>query len=381
MLCRAALVAVLPLALAGVAAAAPSQRASWAKPQMTKVVEAGLMAKSVPAFRGEQALTQGALEQVVAGLNARFAEAAVVPDPAPDPWPGDTTSTGTTSATTTPAPAPAAPWQPYDYKAAEPAKAVTLAELDRVLVKALGLAPAAEKVRTALVRAGLKPPAHAGTETIARLIGLRFNHPAKEDDLELLPDEPVTRAEAAYSVAAALGFGADSQAWVTELASSLELPELSGWQRKILATAVHYVGYPYVWGGTSPATETPAGVTAPGGFDCSGFVWRVYKLTPYAGSGPLASILRGRTTYQMSGEVGKAARIYKTQNLKPGDVLFFGRGPRSKPGEVDHTGIYLGGGWMVHSSGNGTTIVPFDGWYARSFAWARRPLREAGLDR
>jgi hypothetical protein len=35
---------------------------------------------------------------------------------------------------------------------------------------------------------------------------------------------------------------------------------------------------------------------------------------------------------------------------------------------------------MVHSSGYGTTITMFDGWYRQSFAWARRPLREAGLD-
>ena len=41
--------------------------------------------------------------------------------------------------------------------------------------------------------------------------------------------------------------------------------------------------------------------------------------------------------------------------------------------------IYLGGGWFVHSSGNGTTLHPFEGWYRDRFAWARRPLREAGL--
>jgi cell wall-associated NlpC family hydrolase len=81
----------------------------------------------------------------------------------------------------------------------------------------------------------------------------------------------------------------------------------------------------------------------------------------------------------MSGEVKPRQRI-RLADLAPGDVLFFGRGPRSKPAQVDHTGIYLGGGWMVHSSGNGTTIVPLDGWYRTSFAWARRPLREAGLD-
>ena len=34
---------------------------------------------------------------------------------------------------------------------------------------------------------------------------------------------------------------------------------------------------------------------------------------------------------------------------------------------------------FVQSSGNGVTLLPFDGWYTHSFAWARRPLHEAGL--
>jgi hypothetical protein len=42
-------------------------------------------------------------------------------------------------------------------------------------------------------------------------------------------------------------------------------------------------------------------------------------------------------------------------------------------------GIYAGGGWMVHSSGFGVTLVPLTGWYRQHFAWARRPLAEAGL--
>ena len=60
-------------------------------------------------------------------------------------------------------------------------------------------------------------------------------------------------------------------------------------------------------------------------------------------------------------------------------ALFGGRGPNSKPAEVDHTAIYLGNGWLVQSSGDGVTLAPFDGWYRSSFAWARRPLAEAGL--
>jgi cell wall-associated NlpC family hydrolase len=257
-----------------------------------------------------------------------------------------------------------------------------------VLVNTLGLAGAAKRVRVELQRVGLHPTARSGTETIARLIGLRFNHPAGQDALELGPDQPATRAEAAYSLAAALSFDADRQAAVAELAASLELPAPTPWQRQILTTAVRYVGYPYVWGGTGAATPSNnlsrGAAAAPGsippGFDCSGFVWKVYKLTAYAGSGTLAATLRGRTTYEMSGEVKPKDRIYDPASLEPGDVLFFGRGPQSKPSQVDHEGIYLGGGWMIHSSRYGVTLIPLDGWWTGSFAWARRPLREAGLD-
>ena len=76
-----------------------------------------------------------------------------------------------------------------------------------------------------------------------------------------------------------------------------------------------------------------------------------------------------------------AIRQLSTANLQPGDVLFFGdKGPRSTPDEIDHTGLYLGGGWFIQSSDDGVTVLPFQGWYAGSFAWARRPLREAGLE-
>jgi cell wall-associated NlpC family hydrolase len=144
-------------------------------------------------------------------------------------------------------------------------------------------------------------------------------------------------------------------------------------------SAVHYVGYPYVWGGTSPTAQTLFGVHSVGGFDCSGFVWRVYKLTPYDGASQLANVLRGRTTYQMSGEVPKSARV-PAAKLQPADVMFFGaHGPTSKPSEIDHAALYLGNGWFIQSSGQGVTLLPFDGWYAKSFAWGRRPLREAGL--
>ena len=136
---------------------------------------------------------------------------------------------------------------------------------------------------------------------------------------------------------------------------------------------------PYVWGGESDGPQTAFGVTSRGGYDCSGFVWRVYKLQSYPGEGSLASMLRGRTTFEMSGEVPNSQRI-PFAKLQPADVLFFGLdGPRSRPAQVDHTGIYLGGGWFIHSSSNGVALTQLQGWYRDRFAWARRPLAEAGL--
>jgi cell wall-associated NlpC family hydrolase len=265
------------------------------------------------------------------------------------------------------------------YRAASPATAVTMRQLDAALVSYVGLVGAAREIQSALAAAGLQPPANTGTEVVARMLGLRFNHPARDDALELLPGQPATRAEAAYSFARVLALGAGDVAAVQQAADAFALPALTPWQQRILTTAVRYVGYPYVWGGTSPSAETLFGVSSAGGFDCSGYVWRVYKLTPYAGEGALASVLRGRTTYQMSGEVARSARI-PAGRLEPGDVMFFGaQGPKSTPAQVDHAALYLGGGWLAQSSGSGVTLVPFSGWYAQTFAWGRRPLREAGL--
>jgi cell wall-associated NlpC family hydrolase len=265
------------------------------------------------------------------------------------------------------------------YRALAPAAPVSVKRLDAVLVGYLGLGGAAREIQKTLADAGLKPPANTGTEAVARMLGLRLNHPAAQDGLELRPLQPITRAEAAYSFAQLLRLDASSLESVQAAADEFSLPSFTAWQQRLLTTAIHFVGYPYVWGGTSPGPETLFGVNSGGGFDCSGFVWRVVKLTRYAGEATLGSVLRGRTTYQMSGEVPRSARI-TAANLQPGDVMFFGaNGPKSKPSVVDHTALYLGNGWFVQSSGEGVTLLPFDGWYTRTFAWARRPLREAGL--
>ncbi|HEY5295052.1 MAG TPA: NlpC/P60 family protein [Gaiellaceae bacterium] len=265
------------------------------------------------------------------------------------------------------------------YRAAAPGHTVSIKQLDAALVGYLRLGDAARKIQATLQSAGLQPRPNTGTEAVARLLGLRLNHPAAEDNLELLPYQAATRAEAAWSFAQMLRLDSWSIQYVEQAADAFTLPVLTTWQRRLLQTAISYVGYPYVWGGTNPTAETLFGVHSAGGFDCSGFVWRVVKLTTYPGEGRLASVLRGRTTYVMSGEVPRKELI-PAHKLQPADVMFFGaHGRSSKPSEVDHTALYLGNGWFVQSSDEGVTLLPFSGWYTHNFAWARSPLREAGL--
>jgi cell wall-associated NlpC family hydrolase len=384
---RPAIAAVLvALVLAGPASAAPSKSASWAAAEIRAVAGAGLMdATSVSSFRPDDPLTAQALENLALGLRARLVASqplvstttdptAAVAAPATTPTTTIATTTTTTTMTTSTASAMPAPRQ-----AANPDAPVTMAQLDSRLVSTLGLARAAAEFASGARAAGLPVPGRFGTEVVARLLGLRFNHPAAQDSLELLPGDPATRAEAAYSAAQILGFSGWEIAGVQSLADSFSLPPLSDWQKRILATAVLHIGMPYIWGGTSDGAETVSGVSSRGGYDCSGFVWRVYKLQQYADEGDLASVLRGRTTYQMSGEVPRAKRI-AFADLQPADVLFFGdRGPRSKPEGVGHMAIYLGNGWFIHSSEYGVALAQLSGWYRQQFAWARRPLAEAGL--
>jgi cell wall-associated NlpC family hydrolase len=390
-------VALVPvLALAGTAAAASSKPGSWAAPQIRVVAAAGLMdAKDVASFRPAEPLTAQSLENLAFSLKQRLAPPPVAPPPpvvppvvptvptVTDPT-QTTTAPTTTTTTTTTTPPPTVPPVPAAPPAApnqvpNPERSVTMAQLDLRLVQSLGLGKAANEFSAGARAAGLNVPGRFGTEVVARLLGLRLNHPAADDSLELLPQDPATRAEAAYSAAQILQFRGWEAQTVQSLADAFVLPQLTDWQRQILTTAFARVGMPYIWGGTSDGPETEFGVPSRGGYDCSGFVWRVYKLETYAGEGSLATVLRGRTTFQMSAEVPRSQRIGLAK-LEPADVIFFGdRGPRSQPSQVGHMGIYVGNGWFVHSSEYGVALARLDGWYAREFAWARRPLAEAGL--
>jgi cell wall-associated NlpC family hydrolase len=333
---------VLLSALLALLAPAPAEAAkpvhSWAQAEIKLVVSRGLMADSVTTFRPDAPLTQPELAELIAGL------APIGPQPVP--------------------------------KATGP---VTMTQLDAQLVRALELRDEAALFYRGAAAAGLRPPSRFGAEVVARLLGLRKNHPAGQDKLERGPSEAATRAEAAYSAAQILRFSGWELPAVEEAAASFELPALSAWQQRVLATAAGLIGYPYVWGGESESRNSPFGVQPAGGFDCSGFAWRVYKLQPYPGGAALAQVLRGRTAAAMAGEVGPRRRI-RPARLAPADLVFFGPGgPRAKPAQVDHMGIALGNGWMIHSSRYGVAVLPLTGWFSDRLAWGRRPLAEAGL--
>ena len=95
--------------------------------------------------------------------------------------------------------------------------------------------------------------------------------------------------------------------------------------RKLITEAEKYLGYPYVWGGSSPSTS----------FDCSGFVCWVFK---NSGVYPLH-----RTTAQ--GIYDQCTQV-RPADAKPGDIIFF-KGTYNTS-EVSHVGIYVGNGMMIH---------------------------------
>ncbi len=108
----------------------------------------------------------------------------------------------------------------------------------------------------------------------------------------------------------------------------------SSWRKKlrtdadsIISSALKMNGFPYLWAGMSPK-----------GMDCSGFVRTVLFLH---------DIIIPRDASQ---QAPKGERIMGTEDLIPGDLLFFGRKDTAAP-RVSHVGIYIGEGRFIHSLG------------------------------
>ncbi len=117
--------------------------------------------------------------------------------------------------------------------------------------------------------------------------------------------------------------------------------------RKLITEAEKYLGYPYVWGGSSPSTS----------FDCSGFVCWVYR---NSGVYPLS-----RTTAQ---GVFNQCSVVRPSEAKPGDLIFF-TGTYNSGCPVSHIGIYVGNGMMIHC-GNPIQYANVNGSYWSSHFYA-----------
>lgn len=116
----------------------------------------------------------------------------------------------------------------------------------------------------------------------------------------------------------------------------------------MLSEAEKYLGYPYVWGGSSPATS----------FDCSGFVsWVVNH------SGWNVGRLGAQGLYNI---------CTRTSSPRPGDLVFF-KGTYDTPG-VSHCGIYVGDGMMLHC-GDPIQYANLNSsyWQAHFYAYGRLP--------
>ena len=100
----------------------------------------------------------------------------------------------------------------------------------------------------------------------------------------------------------------------------------SGDVAALIAEAENYLGYPYVWGGSSPSTS----------FDCSGFVCYVLTHSGYYNM--------PRTTAQ--GIYNQCQHISASE-ARAGDIIFF-TGTYNSGNPVTHVGIYAGNGQMIH---------------------------------
>lgn len=101
--------------------------------------------------------------------------------------------------------------------------------------------------------------------------------------------------------------------------------------RQIVAVAMSYLGYPYVWAGNTPA-----------GFDCSGFTQFVVLTTLGIDIG-----------HAVEGQPAAGVWIDYGAWL-PGDLVFFQNTYRAG---ISHVGIYIGDGLIIHAENAGTGVV------------------------
>ncbi len=132
-----------------------------------------------------------------------------------------------------------------------------------------------------------------------------------------------------------------------ETSTTSTAPAPSGKGSTAVATAKQYIGCKYVYGGSSPS-----------GFDCSGFTSYVYRQH---------GVSLNRTA---AGQYSNGVAVNRG-NLQPGDLVMFGKSG------INHVGIYIGGGMMVHAANPSrgvTTDTINSGYYNNNYVGARRVM-------
>ena len=125
--------------------------------------------------------------------------------------------------------------------------------------------------------------------------------------------------------------GAEGFVYKTYLTTGSGSSSSSGEGARIVAAAKQYLGVPYVYGGTSPS-----------GFDCSGFVYYVYRQCGYSIT---------RTATAQNGDGSYVSR----SSLQPGDIIIFYNSAMSG---IGHSGMYIGDNQFIHaSSGSGKVVI------------------------
>ncbi len=318
---------------------------SWAAPQIASVVLAGIMGPDVASFRPDDALTRGELHDAIVALGK--------PHTAP----------------------------------LDPLRLVTMRELDAQLVAAAGLLPSARAIRLAARDGGLEPTDMLGTETIARLLGLRVNHPIGSESLERAPNEPASRAEAAYSLAKlrlvdTFRIAADPRHGGRRSScrssgpgsgrSLVARPAL----RRLPLRLLRDVGE-----GAEALERDRAGRHdhRPGRLRLLGP--RVAGLQDPAVRRRAAARRRAQGAHDVRHERrGRHERSAsrRRRSTRRRAVLRRSRAEVEAVSEVGHSGIYVGNGWFVHSSSAGVTLQPLQGWYATTARVGTAPAGRSG---
>jgi hypothetical protein len=275
-------------------------------------------------------------------------------------------------------------WMDAPGGAFRPGSAFTKWQLDLALVNALGLRDVVvglTKIRTADGRSFNKSSGWAA-EVLAHELRLHYNHSSSNDALERFPTSTMDRAHVAWSLAAAADAADSWRLYSIRRYSSIVLPAMDAARRQALEFAFNYAGFPYIYGGEwyrPTFNGYCCGTQLVGGFDCSGLTW--WTLHAASASYPVTQVrpyggwsLPYRTSYDMA----RYMRRVTYSALKPLDLMFFQSdlGATTWP-SIDHVGLYIGNGWMLHSSGgrDGVTISPVgDGWWNEHFKWGARVI-------